>query len=41
MNGADALIETFLDNGVTACFAIPGASEMRSARRKRAGRSEP
>ena len=28
MNGADALIETFLDNGVTACFANPGTSEM-------------
>ena len=28
MNGADALIETFVDNGVTACFANPGTSEM-------------
>jgi len=28
MNGADALIETFIDNGVTACFANPGTSEM-------------
>jgi len=28
MNGADALIETLADNGVTACFANPGTSEM-------------
>ena len=28
MNGADALIETLCDNGVTACFANPGTSEM-------------
>jgi acetolactate synthase-1/2/3 large subunit len=28
MNGADALIETLVQNGVTACFANPGASEM-------------
>jgi len=28
MNGADALIETLIDNEVTACFANPGASEM-------------
>src|SRR5215469_7239436 len=28
MNGADALIETFIDNGVVACFANPGTSEM-------------
>src|SRR5580698_3893178 len=28
MNGADALIETFIDNDVTACFANPGTSEM-------------
>ncbi len=28
MNGADALIETFVDNDVTACFANPGTSEM-------------
>lgn len=28
MNGADALIETLVDNGVTACFANPGTSEM-------------
>jgi acetolactate synthase-1/2/3 large subunit len=26
MNGADALIETFIDNDVAACFANPGAS---------------
>ena len=28
MNGADALIETLCDNGVVACFANPGTSEM-------------
>src|SRR5258708_25704220 len=28
MNGADALIETLIDNDVTACFANPGTSEM-------------
>ena len=28
MNGADALIETLVENGVTACFANPGTSEM-------------
>ncbi len=28
MNGADALIATLIDNGVTACFANPGTSEM-------------
>lgn len=28
MNGADALIETLADNGVAACFANPGTSEM-------------
>jgi acetolactate synthase-1/2/3 large subunit len=28
MNGADALIETLIDNGVEACFANPGTSEM-------------
>ena len=28
MNGADALIETLVANGVTACFANPGTSEM-------------
>jgi acetolactate synthase-1/2/3 large subunit len=28
MNGADALISTFTANGVTACFANPGTSEM-------------
>ncbi|MBQ1543837.1 MAG: acetolactate synthase large subunit [Caulobacteraceae bacterium] len=28
MNGADALIETLADNGVEACFANPGTSEM-------------
>ncbi|HEY5105945.1 MAG TPA: acetolactate synthase large subunit [Caulobacteraceae bacterium] len=28
MNGADALIETLIVNGVTACFANPGTSEM-------------
>jgi acetolactate synthase-1/2/3 large subunit len=28
MNGADALITTLADNGVTACFANPGTSEM-------------
>ncbi len=28
MNGADALIETLILNGVTACFANPGTSEM-------------
>jgi len=28
MNGADALIETLIDNEVTACFANPGTSEM-------------
>jgi len=28
MNGADALIETLVGNGVTACFANPGTSEM-------------
>ena len=28
MNGADALIETLVTNGVTACFANPGTSEM-------------
>ncbi|ODT89984.1 MAG: decarboxylase [Phenylobacterium sp. SCN 70-31] len=27
-NGADALIRTLADNGVTACFANPGTSEM-------------
>jgi acetolactate synthase-1/2/3 large subunit len=28
MNGADALLETFVANDVTACFANPGTSEM-------------
>ncbi|MFN7265205.1 MAG: thiamine pyrophosphate-binding protein, partial [Phenylobacterium sp.] len=28
MNGADALMRTLVDNGVTACFANPGTSEM-------------
>jgi acetolactate synthase-1/2/3 large subunit len=28
MNGADALISTFVANGVDACFANPGTSEM-------------
>ena len=28
MNGADALITTLADNGVVACFANPGTSEM-------------
>ena len=28
MNGADALIEPLVTNGVTACFANPGTSEM-------------
>jgi acetolactate synthase-1/2/3 large subunit len=28
MNGADALIQTLADNGVTTCFANPGTSEM-------------
>ena len=28
MNGADVLIETLVANGVTACFANPGTSEM-------------
>jgi len=28
MNGADSLIETLADNGVTVCFANPGTSEM-------------
>lgn len=28
MNGADALITALADNGVTACFANPGTSEM-------------
>src|ERR1700722_3361052 len=28
MNGADALIETLIDNDLTACFANPGTSEM-------------
>jgi acetolactate synthase-1/2/3 large subunit len=28
MNGADALIRTLLDEGVTACFTNPGTSEM-------------
>jgi acetolactate synthase-1/2/3 large subunit len=28
MNGADALITTLADNGVTTCFANPGTSEM-------------
>lgn len=28
MNGAEALIKTLADNGVTACFANPGTSEM-------------
>lgn len=28
MNGADALLETFVANEVTACFANPGTSEM-------------
>src|SRR3569623_798912 len=28
MNGADALISTFVANEVTACFANPGTSEM-------------
>lgn len=28
MNGADALIATLADNGVEACFANPGTSEM-------------
>jgi acetolactate synthase-1/2/3 large subunit len=32
MNGADALIETLIDNDVTACFANPGASEMQFVR---------
>src|ERR1017187_6052745 len=28
MNGADAVIATLADNGVEACFATPGTSEM-------------
>ena len=28
MNGADAVIATLADNGVEACFANPGTSEM-------------
>ena len=28
MNGADALLQTFVANDVTACFANPGTSEM-------------
>ena len=28
MNGADAVIATLADNGVRACFANPGTSEM-------------
>lgn len=28
MNGAEALVATLADNGVTACFANPGTSEM-------------
>ena len=28
MNGADALLATFVANDVTACFANPGTSEM-------------
>ena len=28
MNGADALITTLTANGVVACFANPGTSEM-------------
>ena len=28
MNGAEALISTLADNGVTACFANLGTSEM-------------
>ena len=28
MNGAEALITTLADNGVAACFANPGTSEM-------------
>jgi acetolactate synthase-1/2/3 large subunit len=28
MNGADALVRTLANNGVTACFANPGTSEM-------------
>ena len=28
MNGAEALVRTLADNGVTACFANPGTSEM-------------
>ena len=28
MNGADAVISTLADNGVRACFANPGTSEM-------------
>ncbi len=28
MNGADAILATFADNGVEACFANPGTSEM-------------
>jgi acetolactate synthase-1/2/3 large subunit len=28
INGADALIQTLADNGVTVCFANPGTSEM-------------
>jgi acetolactate synthase-1/2/3 large subunit len=28
MNGADAVIQTLADNGVSACFANPGTSEM-------------
>ncbi|MCA3713959.1 thiamine pyrophosphate-binding protein, partial [Phenylobacterium sp.] len=28
MNGADALMRTLVENGVTACFANPGTSEM-------------
>ncbi len=28
MNGADALVQTLADNGVEACFANPGTSEM-------------
>ena len=32
MNGADALIETFIDNDLAACVANSGASEMQHAR---------
>ena len=28
MNGAQSLIRTLVDSGVTACFANPGTSEM-------------